>query len=84
MLWDAKNGEVAIGRTNMAYASFGHGDRVLIILPGLSDGLATVRGKALLLAKPYRRFFNQFTIYMFSRKDEMPFGYSISHHQGAS
>ncbi len=75
MLWDAKNGEV--GKTKMAYASFGHGDRVLIILPGLSDGLATVRGKALLLAKPYRRFFNQFTIHMFSRKDEMPAGYTI-------
>ena len=73
MPWSAKNGEVS----HMAYASFGHGDRVLVILPGLSDGLSTVKGKALLLAKPYSRFFSQFTVYMFSRKNEMPVGYSI-------
>ena len=77
MLWNAKNGEIAIGNTKMSYASFGHGKRVFILLPGLSDGLATVRGKALLLAKPYTSFFDQFTVYMFSRKDEMPEGYSI-------
>ncbi len=77
MLWNAKNGEATLGNTKMAYASFGCGDRALIILPGLSDGLATVRGKALLLAKPYHRFFSQFTVYMFSRKDFMPAGYSI-------
>lgn len=77
MLWNAKNGEVAIGSTKMSYASFGHGSRAFILLPGLSDGLATVRGKALLLAKPYTAFFDQFTVYMFSRKDEMSEGYSI-------
>lgn len=77
MLWNAKSGEVSIGGTKMAYASFGHGERSFIILPGLSDGLATVRGKALLLAKPYTAFFDQFTVYMFSRKDDMPEGYSI-------
>ena len=76
MLWNAKNGEVSIGSTKMPYASFGHGSHAFILLPGLSDGLATVRGKALLLAKPYTAFFDQFTVYMFSRKDEMPDGYS--------
>ena len=77
MLWNAKNGEAAIGETRMAYASFGSGGRVLVLLPGLSDGFATVRGKALLLAQPYTRFFEHFTVYMFSRKDAMPDGYSI-------
>ena len=77
MLWNAKNGETAIGSTKMSYAAFGHGKRVLVILPGLSDGLATVRGKALLLAKPYASFFDRFTVYMFSRKDDMPDGYTI-------
>lgn len=77
MLWNARNGEVPIDETKMSYVSFGHGDRAFIMLPGLSDGLATVRGKALMLAKPYRSFFGQFTVYMFSRKDEMPDGYSI-------
>ncbi len=77
MLWNARNGAVALDGTAMRYVSFGHGGRSVVILPGLSDGLATVKGKALLLAPPYRSFFEDFTVYMFSRKDAMPDGYSI-------
>ena len=77
MLWNAKNGTVSIGSTSMSYVSFGHGERVFVLLPGLSDGLMTVKGKALLLAKPYQMFFEKYTVYMFSRKDDMPEGYSI-------
>lgn len=77
MIWNAKNGLVPLGGTEMSYVSFGSGSRALILLPGLSDGLTTVRGKALLLASPYRLFFKEFTVYMFSRKDALPDGYSI-------
>lgn len=77
MLWNAKNGTVPIGNTQMSYVSFGSGNKVLILLPGLSDGLATVKGKALLLAAPYKMFFKDYTVYMFSRKDELPEKYSI-------
>ena len=77
MLWNAKNGEVLLDDTEMNYVSFGRGEKTLILLPGLSDGLATVKGKALLLAWPYRRFFDRYTVYMFSRKNRMPEGYSI-------
>ncbi len=61
----------------MHYASFGSGPKVLILLPGLSDGLATVKGKAFLLSQPYKLFFEKYTVYMFSRKNEMPDGCSI-------
>ena len=74
---NAKNGSVRLRDTAMSYVSFGHGPRVLVILPGLSDGLATVRGKALLLARPYAPYFDAFTVYMFSRRDDLPPGYSI-------
>ncbi len=77
MMWNAKNGSVAVGGTKMSYAAFGNGPKVFILLPGLSDGLATVRGKALLLAPPYKLFFEQYTVYMFSRCDELPEGHSI-------
>ena len=77
MRWNIKNGCVPIGDTQMSFVSFGHGERSLVILPGLSDGLATVKGKALLLAKPYQAFFDRWTVSMFSRKDAMPEGYSI-------
>ena len=77
MLWNAKNGSVPVGGTDMDYVSFGQGDRSFIVLPGLSDGLMTVKGKALLLAKPYVKFLKDYTVYMFSRKNKMPQGYSI-------
>ena len=72
-----KNGSVVIQDTEMYYVSFGHGSRNLVALPGLSDGLATVKGKAFFLKAPYQRFLNEYTVYMFSRKNKMPEGYTI-------
>ena len=77
MLWNARNAEVDLGNTKMSYVSFGHGDQKLVLLPGLSDGLTTVRGKALLLANSYRLFFEKYTVYMFSRRDALPKDYTI-------
>ena len=77
MIWNAKNGTVPIGNTELCYASFGSGNKVLILLPGLSDGLATVDGKALFLAAPYKLFFKDYTLFMFSRKNNLPDNYSI-------
>ena len=77
MSWNARNGCVTLPESDMYYAAFGHGKRNLIVLPGLSDGLATVYGKALLLAKPYSMFFNDFTVYMFSRRNDLPIGFTI-------
>lgn len=71
------NGSVRIGDTDMYYVSFGSGAKKLVVLPGLSDGLMTVKGKAALLAGPYKKFFKDYTVYMFSRKNDMPKGYSI-------
>ncbi len=72
-----KNDCVTMGNTEMYYVSFGSGPKTLVVLPGLSDGLATVKGKALVLSAPYRRSFRDYTVYMFSRKNDMPEGYSI-------
>ncbi len=72
-----KNGCVKIGDTDMYYVSFGTGEKKLVVLPGLSDGLATVKGKAMILSPPYKKFFHDFTVYMFSRKNDIPKGYSI-------
>ena len=77
MLWNAKNGQVAVGGGKMSYVSFGRGRKAFVILPGLSDGLATVKGKALMLAGPYRQFFDRYTVYMFSRRDDLPRDCSI-------
>ena len=68
---------VTVGNTDMYYVSFGNGSRKLVVLPGLSDGLATVKGKSWILSSPYRKYFQDYTVYMFSRKNEMPDGYTI-------
>ena len=74
---NAKNGCVQIGNTSMYYVSFGTGEKKVVVLPGLSDGLATVKGKAYLIAPPYRKFLKDYAVYMFSRKNDMPIGYTI-------
>ena len=73
-----KNGCAAVGDTDMYYAAFGDGAKKLVVLPGLSDGLTTVKGKARMLAFPYKNYLKDFTVYMFSRKNAMPEGYSIT------
>ena len=72
-----KNGCVTLGNTDMYYVAFGDGAKKLVVLPGLSDGLATVKGKAWALAGAYKKFWANYTVYMFSRKNDMPDGYSI-------
>ena len=46
MFFNAKNGKIA----GAEYIRFGTGQRVLIMLPGLGDGLKTVGGTALPMA----------------------------------
>lgn len=72
-----KNGCVKVGNTDMYYVTFGGGKKNLIVLPGLSDGLWTVKGKAWLLSGSYKKFFDGYTVYIFSRKNDIPEGYSI-------
>ncbi|MBR0478902.1 MAG: alpha/beta hydrolase [Solobacterium sp.] len=75
--WNAHSGSIALDSTRMEYVCFGTGKKNLIVIPGLSDGLATVGGMALALVPPYIEYLKDWTVYMFSRKNEMPEGYSI-------
>ena len=77
MAANCKGGSVPIGSTDMYYVSFGSGEKSVVLIPGLSDGLATVKGKAFVLSRPYKAFFEKYTLYMFSRKNDMPDGYTI-------
>ena len=72
MFFNAKNGKIA----GAEYIRFGSGQRNLIILPGLGDGLKTVGGTALPMAVMYRMFVKEFTVYMFSRREDLPAGHS--------
>ena len=71
-----KNGKIATSNTDMDYIRFGRGEKVLILLPGLGDGLTTVKGTAMPTALMYRIFSEEYTLYMFSRKNGLTTGYT--------
>lgn len=76
MFYGAKEGKVKIGRTDMNYVTFGRGQKAFIIIPGLGDGLKTVKGTKVLLARMYRLFAKEYKVYVFSRKNNIEEGYS--------
>ena len=76
MLYNPKNGTLRIDGTEMDYIRFGTGEKTLIMLPGLGDGLRSTKGTALPMAILYRAFTKAFTVYAFSRKNVLPEGYT--------
>jgi len=69
---DAKNACLRLPDGEMDYIRFGSGARTLVMLPGVGDGLKTVRGMALPFALLYRALAREFTVYVFSRRRELP------------
>ncbi|MCL2020267.1 MAG: alpha/beta hydrolase [Oscillospiraceae bacterium] len=76
MFYNAKNTNIKIGNTDIDYISFGKGNRNLIMIPGLGDGLKTVKGAALPIALMYKCFASKYKVYVFSRKNHLEKGYS--------
>lgn len=74
MWYNGKNGTLKLGDTTMDYIRFGTGEKTLVILPGLGDGLQTVKGTALPMAFMYRLFAKDYTVYGFSRRNVLPVG----------
>ena len=70
----AKNGVLSLGGSEMEYVRFGRGSKHLLLLPGLGDGLRSVKGTALPMALLYRKFSKDYTCWMFSRKRDLPQG----------
>ena len=68
----AKNACLRLSTGRMDYIRFGSGERVLVMLPGVGDGLKTVKGMALPFALLYRKLARDFTVYVFSRRRELP------------
>ena len=72
MLYNIKNGSAC----GADYIRFGTGRKILIMLPGLGDGLRTMKGMALPMALYYRCLAKAYTVYMFSRKNQLPTGHT--------
>jgi len=63
------------GKT-MDYVTFGKGKQPLVIIPGLGDGLQTVKGMAMPFSITYRILAKRYKIYVFSRINELRQGYT--------
>ena len=71
-MFHAENGCLRLTAGEMDYVRFGSGSRVLVMLPGVGDGLKTVKGMALPFTLLYRRLCKDFTVYAFSRRRKLP------------
>ena len=76
MFISAKNDTLRLSDGTMHYIRFGKGAKTLVMLPGLGDGLTTVKGTALPMALMYRIFASDYTVYMFSRRNQLPQGHT--------
>lgn len=56
---------------SMDYVTFGKGKKPLVIIPGLGDGLYTVKGMAMTFSITYRILAERYKIYVFSRINEL-------------
>ncbi len=76
LLGNLTGGAVEIGGSEMNYVSFGRGDKSLVIIPGLSDGLKTVKGTGAILWFSYRFLAKDYRVSVFSRKNLLEPGYT--------
>ena len=72
---DIKIETVTTNSFSMNYFRFGNGKNTLVILPGLS--VQSVMGSAKAVAGAYRCLTDDFTIWLFDRRNELPASYSV-------
>ena len=66
------NGRLTLDGGTADYICFGKGEKTLVMIPGIGDGLKTVKGMALPFALLYRKLGKKFRVYVFSRRNELP------------
>ena len=71
MPYHAINRTLALGDQTMDSIAFGRGPRAMVILPGLGDGLRTVKGSAFPFSVMYRAYAKRYRVYVFSRANEL-------------
>ena len=69
-----KNGVLKLEKNQFDYVQFGCGDRSLVVIPGLGDGIVTVKNKALLGVFMFHDYVRRFKITIISRKNNLEEG----------
>lgn len=72
---DIHTGTVKTDEFSMDYLKFGRGERTLVILPGLSVQRVMLSANA--VANAYKQLTEDFTVYLFERRNELPGIYSV-------
>ena len=67
--------KASVNGFSMEYLKFGSGSRILVILPGLS--VQSVIPFAPAIVRQYERFSNDFTVYLFDRRADVPPVYTV-------
>ena len=67
--------KVETDKFTMNYFSFGNGPKNLVVIPGIS--IQSVMGSANTVAAEYSLLENDFTVYVFDRREDIPDPYSI-------
>lgn len=70
MPYHAKMNTVELKTGNMPYISFGDGEKIMVMIPGLRT--SGIEGTAVFAAWYYRMFAKEYTVYLFDRKDALP------------
>ena len=77
MLYNARNGMLTLDTSTVHYLQFGKGEKHLLMIPGLVDGLKTAKGMALPVAYQYRAFAGAgYTVTLISRREPLPEGFT--------
>ena len=76
MFYGAKNGRIKIDNAEIDYIVFGNGTKPLLMIPGLGEGLKTVKGTAIPFAMMYRAVAKEYKVYCFSRRNILPQGFN--------
>ena len=72
----AKSKTFILGNTDMSYVVFGKGGKTLLLIPGLGDGIKDVGEASNLLAFYYRKYAKMYKVFVCSRKNHLPKGYT--------
>lgn len=72
MFFKARNGKIDIEDTEINYITFGEGNKILVMIPGIGESLTSFKGLASPLALMYRKFAKEYKVYIFSRRTKLP------------
>ena len=66
---------LSFGGVELEYFSFGSGERTFVILPGL--GTRSILFSRMMISAAYKRFGDDFTVYVFDRRKNLPPVYTV-------